>query len=137
MSLKEKVGLESQVFTDAIEAEKLAAYAAVTHWKFEGQVPPNFLTSYREAERELSARLGIPIEKVLHAEQEYEILGPLAAGDRLDYSARFDSCIEKKGSRVNLKFMAFVTEFRKKGSPSCVAKSRMLIVVRDWDPPGS
>lgn len=133
MSVKEKVGLESRVFEDRIDSEKVSRFAAATRWKGTG-IPTTFLTVFREGERELFARLGFPLSKVLHAEQEFEFASYLPLDSEIEYQCRFTDCTEKKGSSVNLRFMRFTTEFRPRDGGEPFAFARMMIVVKDWDP---
>src|SRR5690606_21606156 len=93
-----------------------------------GRVSPVFLTRFRDSEWELFKELGIPLQEILHGEQEYEFSRPLSMGDALEYETEFTQCLEKVRKDTFMRFLTFETRFR--SGEDRVALSRTLVIQR-------
>jgi hypothetical protein len=93
-------------------------------------VPPTFLKAM-EGEHCSSAALlellGIPVRKVLHAEQSFELLESLHVGDAVQMRRCIADVHDKKDGALT--FVVVDTDYRVAGRP--VASSRQTIVVRN------
>lgn len=94
-------------------------------------IPPTFLTTtnFAEEAEEIADELGFDLDRMLHAEQEYEFHGtPPCAGTRLWASSRIEGRFEKEGRRGGqMHFAVRVTEFRD-AAGDLVATARMTAV---------
>lgn len=127
-SLKERVGETSSPHFDDATAERLAAFSAAIGAPAREVAPPTFLTVGRKGEFELLQRLGVPLQRVLHGEQEYEYLRPIRAGDRVEYVTRLANVLEKRGTSSFMQFLIFETAFTVRGET--VARARTNIIHR-------
>ena len=113
--------------TDAIYWDAAAAQAA-------GHpacpLPPTFLKGI-EAEHFSSAALmkllQVPLRGVLHAEQAFEHLAPVYAGDRVEVNRSVRDIYDKKDGALT--FIVVDTDYRVDARP--VATSRQTILVRN------
>lgn len=125
------VGESAGPFVEEVTPGRAEAFAAAVGAP-RGEVPSTYLTRLRHGEFELFQRLGIPLERVLHGEQEYEFDRPLRAGDRLSYSTRITSWVRKRG---DLSILVFETSYEDGSLPGArVALARTTIVVRGQRP---
>lgn len=74
------------------------------------------------------ADIGVPIPRMLHAEQRLTILEPLCAGDCVTVIRRVAEVFEKKGGA--LEFVAFESEIRLASDGRLVATGRQLMAVK-------
>jgi hypothetical protein len=124
LDVKSRVGEKAGPFTEEVSRERIERFALSIGAPVSDEAPPTFLTLFRKAEFALFDQLGIPLSKVLHAEQEYTYEAPLKAGDRITFETTLAKALEKGSVR----FMTFRTDFRVGESP--VASSNTVIVVR-------
>jgi acyl dehydratase len=121
------VGKEYPPFAFALVADRVASFARAVGHPGTG-VPPTFATVPELAaglENVLADReLGLDLSRVLHAEQEYEWVRPLALGDAITAVAR----IEEIRSRGDLEFLTLRTELRDEAGEVVVAARSRLIV---------
>lgn len=93
-------------------------------------VPPTFLKAI-EGEHFSSAQLmkllDVPLRGVLHAEQSFECLAPVHAGDRIEVSRTVTDIYDKKEGAFT--FIVVDTRYRVDAAP--VATSRQTILVRN------
>ena len=129
MDLKSQLGESSSYFEETITSEKLNVFRSAVQASTEG-VPPTYLTRLREGEFELLTRWGVTLDRVLHAEQEYEYLAPLLEGHTLRYRTRFLDLIEKKGNAGILNFLAFELEVSDKRLGTLLARGWTNFVIR-------
>jgi acyl dehydratase len=106
------------------DAAKKAGYARLP-------APPTFafcLASLAPP-KVLSARgMGIPIEKILHGEQQFTYHKQIMAGDRIRLRTRVVDIYEKKGGA--LEFIVFETTSHNQANELCVS-ARSVTVVRN------
>jgi acyl dehydratase len=99
-------------------------------------VPPTFLKAI-EGEHFSSAQLmkllDVPLRGVLHAEQSFECLAPVHAGDRIEVSRTVSDIYDKKEGAFT--FIVVDTHYRAAAGP--VATSRQTILVRNALDPAS
>lgn len=118
----EAVGETDPVYWDAAAA-RAAGHKACP-------VPPTFLKAI-ESEHFSSAALmkllGVPLRGVLHAEQTFEHLAPVYAGDRVEVSRLVADIYDRKDGSLTF----IVVETRYRVAALAVARSRQTILVRN------
>ena len=72
--------------------------------------------------------LGIPVGRMLHAEQRISYNGDICAGDRLRVTRRIADIYDKRGGA--LEFIAFEVDVQR-SSGDLVARNHVLLVVRN------
>lgn len=115
-----------RAFTLAMQSDNPAYFGA------DAIVPPAFLiTAWRWAPAEGRAKHGIPRERLLHGEQEFEFRGAAPrAGDVLTVQEWVSDRFEKAGRRGGvMEFVVITTEFRKEGD--LVAEMRSTFIGRE------
>src|SRR5262245_43587839 len=80
-----------------LSSSVISAFREATLARYSVGVPPTFATCFREAEFAWLERLKVDMRTLLHTDQEYEYLEPLAEGERLEITTSVDSCKERKG----------------------------------------
>ena len=73
--------------------------------------------------------LGIPLSRIMHAEQSYEFLEEIHPGDRLHGAMEIKSITEREGRAGLLEFVLFETTFSNQYRQT-VVREQMLIVER-------
>lgn len=126
-----QIGQESSVHRGRLDRETVEAFGKSVSWEIPGEVPPSFLTRFREGEFELLVRLGVELRQVLHAEQEYRWLAPLKADGQLDYRARLADVLSKGGKGGRLTFLKFDSEYLDPVTTRALAQSRTVMVIRE------
>lgn len=128
MELKSRIGETVGPYHDDVQAEHVEKFRKAVGAHATDAVPPTFLTICRKGEFDLLQRLGIPLARVLHGEQEYVYHRPLEVGSRLTYETKLIQALEKKGSASILQIVTFETDVR--DSVGTVATSRTTIIYR-------
>jgi hypothetical protein len=126
-----QIGQESSVHRGRLDRVAVEAFGRSVSWEIPGEVPPSFLTRFREGEFELLVRLGVELRQVLHAEQEYRWLAPLKADAQLDYRARLADVLSKGGKGGRLTFLKFDSEYLDPVTTRALAQSRTVMVIRE------
>lgn len=82
-----------------------------------------------DSSRKILENLGIDLKRVLHAEQEFDYLEPINAGDRLKVSRRVsDHYFKKNGTR---EFLVIESEIHNALAPhNLVGRSRQVVILR-------
>jgi acyl dehydratase len=115
--------------TGAIHVDEAAARAA----GYRSLVaPPTFvacLTADTPVPLSYVQEVGIPVERMLHAEVTIRHFRPVCAGDRLRLSRRLSDIYEKKGGA--LEFIVFDIDVHDATSGELVAELRSVFVDRD------
>ena len=118
----EAIGEQNEIYVDE-SAAKVNGYAALP-------VPPTFLFA---AELDSGVmfgvldQLGMPREKALHAEQSFEYLAPVIAGDVVTVSSRITNVYDRKGG--TLEFIERLSEATNQYGTT-VVRLRSLLVVK-------
>jgi hypothetical protein len=126
-----QIGQESSVHRARLDRETVEAFGRSVSWEIPGEVPPSFLTRFREGEFELLVSLGVELRQVLHAEQEYRWLAPLKADAQLDHRARLADVLSKGGKGGRLTFLKFDSEYLDPVTTRALAQSRTVMVIRE------
>jgi acyl dehydratase len=91
-------------------------------------VPPTFLKAL-ESEHFNSAALvqllGVPVRKVLHAEQTFEHLAPVHVGDAVEISRRITDMHDKRSGELS--FVVIDTHFSVRGTAVCRGVQTLLV----------
>lgn len=106
------------------EAAKRAGYRSIP-------VPPTFafcLASSAPARTVTSRGMNIPIEKILHGEQQFAYHKQMFAGDRISLKTKVVDIYDKKGGA--LEFIVFETTSHNQAGELCVS-ARSVTVVRN------
>ncbi len=131
--IERAVGQKSQVYDGFLydpPSIRASFRAAFEPWgeKAHG-LPVLHWTRFRVGEFEILERLGIPLKRVLHGEQEYETLeNSESLPPKVTYVTSVEKVIEKSGGTGKLTFITFVTEFF--GQTKLLARARSTMVVR-------
>jgi hypothetical protein len=104
---------------DANDIEVFRAATRTAHWK----VPPTFCTFLRWAEWRWLDRLTVDMRGLLHTEQEYEYLAPLAPGDVFEVSTVLASDRERRGMR----FVTLETTVEVRGRNVLVSRTSFVV----------
>ncbi len=75
------------------------------------------------------SEIGIELQNVLHAEQEYDYLAPIHVGDTVIGQLQITDIYTKKTGSGELEFVEFVTNYRNQDRVP-VLNERILIIVR-------
>ncbi len=130
--VKSKIGTRSSMFRETFGGADVRAYetALLPWWNAKARsVPALGWTRFRHGEFEILSKLGIPISKLLHGEQTYEILKSATPADTIEFETVLSDVVEKSGASGKLTFLVFETEF--KLAATAVAKARSTMVVRE------
>jgi hypothetical protein len=90
-------------------AERLAAFAAAVGAPARAEAAPTFMTVCREGEFRIFQEQGIPLSRILHAEQAYRYEEPIRAGDELEYATALTHSAEKASRSGKLRFLTLET----------------------------
>jgi acyl dehydratase len=96
-------------------------------------LPPTFLKALESehcGSAEMLAALGVPIRKVLHAEQSFEHLKPVYAGDDVEISRVITDIYDKRNGAMT--FIVIETTYRVRGE--CASRSVQNVLVRNMEP---
>lgn len=117
------IGETNPIYTDEAAAHD-AGYTDIP-------VPPTFLFT---AELDSGAifrlldQMDVPIQRLLHGEQNFEYIGPIVAGDTVTVTSRIKDIYDKKGGALD--FIEIESQVvNQRGDP--VARMRSLTVVRN------
>jgi hypothetical protein len=109
---------------EPITAEDVAQFRRATWSAPLGTVPLTFATRFRWGEFRWLTRLGIEMQHLLHAEQEYRWDRSLAVGD----APRVRTWLAESRERRGMRFVVFETAVETEDGP--IGGSRTLFVVR-------
>jgi hypothetical protein len=96
----------------------------------DGPIPPTFLKAIEGehfSSAELLNLLGVPMRGVLHAEQSFELLGPVRVGDAVEVRRRIADIHDKKSGALTL--IVVDSDYRVDGRT--IGSSRQTILVRN------
>ena len=94
------------------------------------EVPPTYLTIFRDLEFKLFDQLGFSLSNVLHAEQDYVYFMPLSLGQKFTYETTLANVLEKKGATYTLTFLVIETTFDSQNAER-LALSKTTVVIRE------
>ncbi len=90
--------------------------------------PPTFSTTFRDEEdARLRERVGFDFSKLVHGQQEYEMPGPLVAGDILRIKTRVADIYKKEGKSGQMILVVTETTARRPdGSTAFIGRSTVV-----------
>ncbi|MBW2028969.1 MAG: MaoC family dehydratase N-terminal domain-containing protein [Deltaproteobacteria bacterium] len=107
--------------------------AAISQGYRDTPCPPTFATmafqEFTGAYFKAFEELGIPLEKVLHGEEEYEYLAEIYPGDTLNCTMTFESIVEKTTKSGKMDLITLHTTFNNQNGQE-VIRARSLIIER-------
>lgn len=129
---KAMVGRKSSVHRYDATEESLRRFCQAIGGRYRGEAPPTFMTIFRVGEFEILKQMSIPLQSVLHADQEYRYEAPILAGDPIEYQTVLTRAFEKTGSSGSMRFFVFDTEVRalRAEGPVVVGGSKTTLIVR-------
>jgi len=132
-SLKSQIGQQAGPFEEEISQQRIARFCSAIGVQQTQVAPPTFLTLFRKGEFELLQRLGIPLSRVLHAEQEYWYESSVQAGDRIKFQTSITQVLEKHGSTFFMQFITMETTFHaeRDSGERPVGRAKNTIVIRE------
>jgi hypothetical protein len=128
------IGFSLPAFAVAVEPWRVKLFCQAigegdaAFWE-RGPVPPTFLKAIEaenQSSRVMLETLGVPLRRVLHAEQAFEYIAAVHIGDQITVERKVVDIYDKKGGA--LEFIAIDSEFTKDGSLVC--RGRQLVMVR-------
>lgn len=134
--LTDFIGAESEIFYETITPDKAKLFAQTVHAQDSTSPATTYITRYRHGEFELVDRMGIGLNEILHAEQEYTFERPLPAGVQVGYFTKLSQIQEKKGKTELLVFITLTTDIYETSEGSgdrsgpLFASSKTLFVLR-------
>ena len=132
LSLKSEIGRSAGPFYETVTSEQIVAFAKAVGLPETQIAPPTFMTVFRRGEFELLRLIGVDLSHILHAEQEYEYIQDLSAGDQIRIESKLSHVAEKQTSSVDMKFLTFETSIHIEGNSaeSLAGKAKTLMVIR-------
>jgi hypothetical protein len=131
------VGYRFPPFTVTVEPARLAAFARAIGGDpaYAERVAPLTFMKVIEGEhgssRKILEVLGVPLARVLHAEQQFDYEAPILAGQVVTVSRRVVDLYEKKGGAME--FVVIESVFTNEGS-EVLGRSRQVVAVRNPSP---
>jgi N-terminal half of MaoC dehydratase len=129
------IGYRMSPFEVLVEAERVRRFIRAIGAPMEsipaGCVPPTFLKVIEgegNSSRRLLDALGVNLQRVLHAEQEFEFGDPVRVGDRLIVERVVTDIFERKNG--SLEFIVVDSSIRRNPG-QWVGRSRQSILVRN------
>jgi hypothetical protein len=133
---RSRIGFTTEPSSALVDAWRVKLFCQATGetdsavWAPDAPVPPTFLKAI-ENEHFASARLmqllNVPLKSILHAEQSFEHIASVFAGDSVEVQRTVRDIYDKKGGAMT--FIAVDTSYRI--GERAVATSRQLILVRN------
>jgi hypothetical protein len=114
-------------FEFPVSGDRIEKFFQATAWQLPHRpsVPPTLATVFRQGEFELFQKIGIPLNRVLHAEQKYKFHKDLFAGATYVCSTGLESQYEKKG----LRFFVLRTDIKEpSGGATCIESFTTIVV---------
>jgi len=127
------LGYALPAFTVEVSAARIAAFLlAIGDSSASSTVAPLTFMKAIEGEHNSSQRimetLGVDLRRVLHAEQQFDYLGPIRAGDQLSVERRVTDLYEKKNGA--LEFIVIESSIRH-AARGLLGRSRQVVLVRN------
>jgi len=112
-----------------IGPEEVTAFREATLSSHCPGIPPTWATLYRQCEFRWLARLEVDLQHLLHVDQEYEYLEPLAEGER----PRVETRLVEQRERRGLLLLAFESVISVGGRPKVRARTGFFVRVPHGD----
>jgi hypothetical protein len=129
LDLKQFIGTKSNSAHYDVTEKWIQDFCSAIGRKSAHVAPPTFLTICRTGEFELFQKMGVPLARVLHAEQEYIFVNPIIPDVRLDFVTEVAQVLSKK----TMHFMILETQvsYSKNGQKVEVGSARSTMVLRE------
>jgi hypothetical protein len=128
--LPEKIGFEFEPYTFKIEEGKIRELALAIGDNREdyitgSKVPPTFATviEFRLSQNPIQDQLGLPPDKILHGEQEYEYVGNMRPGDEISVRG----FVQDAYTKANMNFYVVKREFTNQHSKLVLLSTTTII----------
>lgn len=125
------LGYTLPTFTVEASAERIARFARAIGEVETAVAPPTFMKAVEgehNSSRRILETMGVPLARVLHAEQQFDYFTPIRAGDRLQVQRSVTDIYDKRGGEME--FIVIESRiWREDGT--AVGRSRQLILVRN------
>ncbi len=127
MNLNSFLGQKAGPYREKASSDRLEKFASSVGAPVEKEAAPTFVTVCRRGEFDLFQKMGVPLSRVLHGEQEYEYLAPIRAGDDLEYETTLAKAFEKRGASGGMLFLVFETHIRAAGRGAAVSRTTVIV----------
>lgn len=125
------IGYCHPAFIVTVERERMVAFArAIGEIATDDVAPLTFmkvLEGEGDSSRAIVGALGVELKRVLHAEQQFDYLSPIHAGDRLRVERRVTDIYDKKAGAMQ--FVVIESQLSRL-SGECVGRSRQVLLIR-------
>ena len=126
------LGYALPVFTVVASAERIERFAKAIGLDERGTcAPPTFMKAV-EGENNNSRRIleamGVPLARVLHAEQQFDYLAPIHAGDKLQVQRTVTDIYDKRNGEME--FIVIESRISREDGTD-IGRSRQLVLVRN------
>ena len=127
------LGYALEPFTVTASAERISAFARAIGMgdAATGIAPPTFMKAIEgegNSSRRIIEALGVPLSRILHAEQQFDYLAPIRAGDVLRVERSVTDLYDKRNGAME--FIVIESRIsRQDGTP--VGRSRQVVLVRN------
>lgn len=130
--VSDKLGIKAGPFEEHISPARIEAFYRALGLKPRPEAPPSFMTVCRKGEFQLFDQIGVPLDRVLHAEQEYSLDEPIQGGDTLRYETELVQALEKRGSKGQMLFLSVETRvaIERAGRQFTAGSTRSTVVVK-------
>ncbi|WP_293395578.1 MaoC family dehydratase N-terminal domain-containing protein [Nevskia sp.] len=130
------VGYALPAFTVAVTPERIAKFrAAIGETGGDVRVAPPTFMKMVEGEHNSSRRildtLAVDLRRVLHAEQQFDYVGPILAGDQLDVVRSVSDIYERKNGLMEFIVIESTISHAERG---LLGRSRQVVLVRNPKP---
>ena len=132
------VGYAFPTFKVTVEPDRLAAFARAIGERdpvYSERIAPLTFMKVLEGEhgssRKILEVLGVPLTRVLHAEQQFDYVAPILAGQVVTVSRRVVDLYEKKGGAME--FIVIESVFTSEDA-EVLGRSRQVVAVRNPSP---
>lgn len=130
------IGYSLPAFTVEATPERIARFrAAIGETGGDVRVAPPTFMKMVEGEHNSSRRildtLAVDLRRVLHAEQQFDYLGPILAGDQLDVVRKVSDIYERKNGLMEFIVIESTISHAERG---LLGRSRQVVLVRNPKP---
>lgn len=135
---RKHLGYAFPTFTVTVEPARLALFAQAIGEKnpaLSAEIaPPTFMKAIEGehgSSRAILEALGVELRRVLHAEQQFDYLAPIRAGDQLTVQRTVTDLYDKKNGQMDFIVIESVLH---NASGVLVGRSRQVVLVRNPAP---
>ena len=123
-------------FTVEVTAARIALFlkAIVAEDGPQDVAPPTFMKAVegeQNSSRRILETLGVDLRRVLHAEQQFDYLGPIRAGDSVTVQRTVTDLYDKKNGAMDFIVIESTVSHAERG---LLGRSRQVVLVRNPQP---